>query len=118
VVTLRGDRHAGRVGASLLGQIGLTDLIANSVEEYVEIALALAYNPGRLDELCRSLRSRMAASSLCDGRAFARRMEAAFRSMWQVWCEAQDNIIASGELAETRSAGAVARSRYTLWHGD
>ena len=34
VVTLRGDRHAGRVGASLLSQIGLTDLIANSVEEY------------------------------------------------------------------------------------
>ena len=38
VVTLRGDRHAGRVGASLLSQIGLTDWIADSVEEYVEIA--------------------------------------------------------------------------------
>jgi hypothetical protein len=31
-------------------------LIANSVEEYVQIALALACNPGRLDELRRSLR--------------------------------------------------------------
>ena len=41
VVTLRGDRHAGRVGASLLTQVGLTDLIADSVEEYVEIAAAL-----------------------------------------------------------------------------
>ena len=30
VVTLRGDRHAGRVGASLLSQIGQTDFIANS----------------------------------------------------------------------------------------
>ena len=49
VVTLRGDRHAGRVGASLLTQIGLTDLIANSVEEYVEIAAALARNPARLE---------------------------------------------------------------------
>ena len=83
VVTLRGDRHAGRVGASLLSQIGLTDLIANSVEEYVEIALALARNPGRLDELRRTLRPRMAASPLCDGRAFARKIEAAFRTMWQ-----------------------------------
>ena len=69
VVTLRGDRHAGRVGASLLTQIGLTDLIANSVEEYLEIALALACNPGRLDDLRRSLRPRMAASPLCDGPA-------------------------------------------------
>ena len=91
VVTLRGDRHAGRVGASLLSQIGLTDLIANSVEEYVKIALALAGNQGRLDELRRTLRPRMATSSLCDGRAFARKIEAAFRTMWQVWCEAPDN---------------------------
>ena len=87
VVTLRGDRHGGRVGASLLSQIDLTDLIANSVEEYVEIALALASNPGRLEELRRSLRPRMAASPLCDGPAFARKMEAAFRTMWQHWCE-------------------------------
>ena len=48
VITLRGHRHAGRVGASLLTQIGLTDLIANSIEEYVEIAVALAGNSGRL----------------------------------------------------------------------
>ncbi len=87
VVTLRGGRHGGRVGTSLLSQIGLTDLIANSVEEYVEIALALAGNRGRLGELRRSLRPRMAASPLCDGRAFARKMEAAFRTMWQHWCE-------------------------------
>ena len=87
VVTLRGDRHAGRVGASLLSQIGLTDLIANSVEEYVEIAVALAGNPGRLSDLRRVLRPRMAASPLCDGPAFARKMESAFRTMWQHWCE-------------------------------
>jgi predicted O-linked N-acetylglucosamine transferase (SPINDLY family) len=88
VVTLRGDRHAGRVGASLLSQIGLTDLIANSVEEYVEIALALAGNPGRLDDMRRSLRPLLEASLLCDGGAFARKIEAAFRKMWQQWCEA------------------------------
>ena len=31
VITLRGRRHAGRVRASLLSQVGLTDLIANSL---------------------------------------------------------------------------------------
>jgi predicted O-linked N-acetylglucosamine transferase (SPINDLY family) len=87
VVTLRGDRHAGRVGASLLSQIGLTDLIADSVEEYVEIAVALAGNTGRLSDLRRVLRQRMAASPLCDGPAFARKLESAFRTMWQRWCE-------------------------------
>jgi protein O-GlcNAc transferase len=88
VVTLRGDRHAGRVGASLLTQIGLMDLITSSVDEYVETAVALARDPARLAALRQSLRPRMASSPLCDSRAFARKMEAAFRTMWQRWCEA------------------------------
>src|SRR5262245_5556893 len=87
VITLRGHRHAGRVGASLLTQIGLTDLIANSIEEYVEIAVALAGNSGRLDDLRHALRPRMAASTMCDEGAFACKMEAAFRTMWQHWCQ-------------------------------
>jgi predicted O-linked N-acetylglucosamine transferase (SPINDLY family) len=95
VVTLRGDRHAARVGASLLSQIGLTDLIANSVEEYVEIALALAGNLGRLNDLRRVLRPRLATSPLCDGYAFARKMEAAFRTMWQYWCDVPEKMTVS-----------------------
>jgi predicted O-linked N-acetylglucosamine transferase (SPINDLY family) len=91
VVTLRGDRHAGRVGASLLSQIGLPDLIADSIEEYVEIALALAGDPGRLTDLRRSLRPRLAESPLCDGHAFARKIEVAYRAMWRRWCEAPHN---------------------------
>jgi predicted O-linked N-acetylglucosamine transferase (SPINDLY family) len=90
VVTLRGDRHAGRVGASLLTQIGLNDLIADSVESYVEAAAALAGDPARLDELRHALRPRMAASRLCDGPAFAREVEGAYRTMWRRWCEAVD----------------------------
>jgi predicted O-linked N-acetylglucosamine transferase (SPINDLY family) len=90
VVTLRGDRHAGRVGASLLGQIGLTDLIANTVDDYVEIAVALAGDRERLTDLRRSLRPRMAASPLCDGPAFARKIESAFAEMWRGWREAPD----------------------------
>jgi protein O-GlcNAc transferase len=92
VITLRGHRHAGRVGASLLTRIGLTDLIAHSIEEYVEIAVALAGNSGRLDDLRRALRPRMAASTICDERAFACKMEAAFRSMWQHWCAASPGM--------------------------
>jgi protein O-GlcNAc transferase len=92
VITLRGHRHAGRIGASLLTRIGLTDLIAHSIEEYVEIAVALAGNSGRLDDLRRALRPRMAASTMCDEGAFACKMEAAFRSMWQHWCAASPGM--------------------------
>jgi protein O-GlcNAc transferase len=90
VVTLRGDRHVGRVGASLLTQIGMSELIADSIEAYVETAAALAGDPARLSELRHSLRPRMAASPLCDAPAFARKIEQAYRTMWQRWCAARD----------------------------
>jgi protein O-GlcNAc transferase len=90
VVTLRGDRHAGRVGASLLTRIGLSDLIADSTEAYVETAVALAGDHARLSELRLSLRPRMAASPLCDAPAFARKVEHAYRTMWQHWCATHD----------------------------
>jgi predicted O-linked N-acetylglucosamine transferase (SPINDLY family) len=50
-------------------------LIADSVEDYIEIAVALAGNPQRLADLHRTLRPRMTASTLCDERAFAVKIE-------------------------------------------
>jgi protein O-GlcNAc transferase len=87
VVTLCGDRHAGRVGASLLNQVGLTDWIAGSIDEYLEIAVNFAGAPSQLAELRHDLRPRLSRSPLCDGRKFARKIEAAYRTMWLRWCE-------------------------------
>lgn len=44
VISLAGDRHASRVGASLLNQVGLFKFTANSQEEYIQIAKDLAAN--------------------------------------------------------------------------
>jgi protein O-GlcNAc transferase len=87
VVTLRGDRHRARVGASLLTQLGLTDWIADSSRGYQDIAIRLASDARALAELRASLRARMQASPLCDGAAFARKMEAAYREMLRRWRE-------------------------------
>ena len=87
VVTLSGDRHAARVGASLLARVGLSDLVATSPESYAEIAVRLAEDAARLSDLRQSLRPLMQASTLCDAPAFARRFETALRTMWRGWCE-------------------------------
>ncbi len=88
VITLAGQMHAGRVGVSLLSQVGAVDLIADSSQDYVRLAVALASDPERLAGLHATLRERMAQSPLCDGKAFASNVEQAYREMWSKWCVA------------------------------
>ncbi len=87
VVTLAGQRHSGRVGASLLAGAGLDELIARDVDDYVAIAAGLATDPPRLASLRAGLRPLVAASSLCDEPGFARAVEGAYRDLWRKWCE-------------------------------
>lgn len=81
VVTLIGSEHRSRVGATLLGAVGLSDLIARSEQEFVSIATRLAADPDRLADFHAFLGRRMVASPLCDGAAFARRFE---KAMWSI----------------------------------
>ena len=87
VITLEGDHHAARVGVSLLTRLGLPELIAETPERYVEIALALAHDPAGLASLRAGMRERMAASPLRDELGFARRFEATLRTVWRRWCQ-------------------------------
>jgi predicted O-linked N-acetylglucosamine transferase (SPINDLY family) len=86
VVMLEGDTYASRFGGSVLVNVGLEDLIARSVDEYVSIAVDLAGDLDRLTRLREELRPRMAASALLDFAGFARNVEAAYRQMWRTWC--------------------------------
>lgn len=82
VLTLKGDRHAGRVGSSLLSAAGLEELIAEDADDFVAKASALATDLPRLASLRQALRQRLVESPLCDATALARAVEAAYRTMW------------------------------------
>jgi predicted O-linked N-acetylglucosamine transferase (SPINDLY family) len=86
VIALCGDRHAARVGHSLLAAVGMPELAAPSKQTYVEAAVALANDLDRLKVLRGGLRERLRASPLCDADAFARNIETAYREMWRTWC--------------------------------
>jgi predicted O-linked N-acetylglucosamine transferase (SPINDLY family) len=89
VVSLAGRTAVGRGGLSILSNVGLADLVAGDVEQYVRIAAALAGEPDRLAAIRPLLRDRMRRSPLMDAPRFARNVEAAYRGMWHRWCAKQ-----------------------------
>ncbi|HED13498.1 MAG TPA: glycosyltransferase family 41 protein [Gammaproteobacteria bacterium] len=85
-VTLYGNRHAARVCATLLTAVGLEELIAHSIEEYISIVGNLAQNHGRLGEIRSTLRTVMEDSPLMRYKEFTGAIENAYRDMWTKWC--------------------------------
>ncbi|MDR3159465.1 MAG: tetratricopeptide repeat protein [Zoogloeaceae bacterium] len=87
-VTWPGDALVSRMGRIILKNVDLDELIAETPEDYVDIAIALSQDPPRLKALRANLRERMQASPLMDAPRMARSLEQAFRGMWQRWIEA------------------------------
>lgn len=85
VVTLAGHTAIGRGGVSILSNIGLPELIAQSSAQYVEIAAALAGDLFKLSHLRSTIREKMKSSPLMDARQLADDLENAYRRMWQSW---------------------------------
>ena len=83
IVTCRGSTFAGRVGASLLGAIGLTELVTDSLEAYERLALKLAREPEPLAGIRTKLARNRATHPLFDTALFTRNLEAAYLAMWQ-----------------------------------
>jgi len=83
LVTLRGNRHAARVGTSILSCLGMRELIAEDENEYLDIAVQLAADRGHLTEYHSSLRQRLLSSPLCDSIGFTKKMEQLFSTVWQ-----------------------------------
>ena len=80
VVTLAGNTPASRVGVSLLGTVGLSDLVTHDWDEYVDVAVRLIRNGERLQHERSTLRRRISASALGDARQFVRDLEAVYEA--------------------------------------
>ncbi len=86
VVTWAGTRVLERYGATILETIGMGEGIARDVDDYVAKAVSLAGDARRLARLRDDLRRQLQTSRLCNGAAFARSIEDAYREMWRQRC--------------------------------
>ena len=92
VVTLAGDRRSSRMTASVLTMMGLTELIAETPEQYIEAASRLVSDPIRLSRTRGRAARADASLPLCDGPSFTRDLEAAYETLWRRWCNQQIGI--------------------------
>jgi predicted O-linked N-acetylglucosamine transferase (SPINDLY family)/predicted SAM-dependent methyltransferase len=90
VVTLSGGTPVSRVGASILTRIGLTDLVAETGDDYLQKALQLARDVERLRTLRNGMRERMRSSPLLNAGQFTAELEQAYGVMWDRWCEREE----------------------------
>jgi protein O-GlcNAc transferase len=86
VVTLAGQTAIGRGGVSILNNLELTEFVAENIAKYVDISTRLAKDLAKLDALRKSLRGKMRASRLMNGKQFAADFERVYREMWKNWC--------------------------------
>ncbi|HEY2531284.1 MAG TPA: tetratricopeptide repeat protein [Xanthobacteraceae bacterium] len=85
VLTCLGSTFAGRVAASLLKAVGLSELITTTLADYEASALKLARDPRLLTALKAKLADNRATHPLFDTKRFVRHMETAYLTMWEAY---------------------------------
>ena len=85
-VSLAGRPSVGRLGSTILEGLGHPEWIARGEQDYVDKAVALAADLPELARLRAGLRAEMESSPLMDEAGFARKLEAAYRKMFAIWC--------------------------------
>lgn len=86
VVSLFGERHHERVGLSMLTNVGLSDLAAGTVDEYVEKAVKLSEDTERLTALKMTLKDILFNSPLSDTLSFKKEFENVMREIYNKNC--------------------------------
>jgi predicted O-linked N-acetylglucosamine transferase (SPINDLY family) len=89
VVTLNWPTLVGRLSASILTTLGLTDWVANSREDYVRLAADKARDLAALSQVRATLRERFDSSVIGDNAAYVAAVEAEYRQLWLRWCGRQ-----------------------------
>jgi predicted O-linked N-acetylglucosamine transferase (SPINDLY family) len=87
VITLLGEAASSRASSALLLRLGLNELVASDVADYISKAVGLARSPERIVALRPQIRDRFLASEICDVPGFVAELESVYRRLWREWCE-------------------------------
>lgn len=108
VLTCTGETFAGRVASSLLAAMGLDELITENLKAYERVALSLAKDKSKLEQLRHKIAVGREAAPLFNSTRYARNLERAYETMV--------DILKSGEaprafVVEEHGADAAAEQQ-------
>lgn len=83
VLTYSGSAFPSRVAGSVLGAVGLSDLVTHTLADYEALALRLATEPGLLAGIRQRLAANQATHALYDTDGLRRHLEACYVAMWR-----------------------------------
>lgn len=83
IVTRRGNNFFSRICATLVTNIGLSDMICNSIQEYEDRAVYFANDNSALSAVRARLAQNVHTEPLFDIQRFCRHLEDAYLAMWQ-----------------------------------
>jgi protein O-GlcNAc transferase len=85
VLTCLGKNFAGRVAASMLNAVGLSELVTHSLEEYETLARRLATHGPLFRGIRQTLEQNRLTFPLFDADRYCWHIEAAYTTMWEIW---------------------------------
>lgn len=117
LISLQGDDYYGRIAMHTLMAIGMPELLGETWEDYVRIAVDLAGDLDAIATLRARVRPALDASPYRDEAGFARRAEAMFRDMFDRWLESPAAALAEGAPAPPSVSETVLLARTDLLDG-
>lgn len=84
VLTLKGNSFAGRVAASLLTALDVTELIAEDIQDYEQLAIEIALNPEKLKFIKSKIALNKKTAPLFNTELYTRHIESAYLKMYQL----------------------------------
>lgn len=106
VLTCAGASFAGRVAASALHAIGLSELVTSDMCEYEALGVQLATQPPRLQEIATRLERNRDTHPLFNADLFRRHLEFAYEMMWDSRDQPPRDIRIADQSSTSNADGA------------
>jgi predicted O-linked N-acetylglucosamine transferase (SPINDLY family) len=99
IVTKLGQQCAARNSYTFLAQVGVTDGIATTDEEYIDWGIRFGNDLELRQKVYSQLKQARHLSPLWNTKQFARDMEAAFLEMWEIYAQSAGEYVVGGEIS-------------------